>query len=583
METMENQTDIPEIGSDDFARRFSLRASNLMWLLGAGSSASAGIPTAWDMIWEFKQRMYITQKRVYPRTVEDISNPFVRAQLQAHMDSLGQLPQPGAPEEYAALFEAVYHSEKDRRTYIDGKVRGAKPSYGHLALATLMRAQLARLVWTTNFDPLIADACAKVHDGTGFLTTVALDAPDLAKQAINEQRWPIEVKLHGDFRSRRLKNTNDELREQDSRLRQIFVESCRQFGLIVVGYSGRDDSIMDALNESLKADGAFPAGLFWFHHGNGPPLPRVAEFLIRAKEANVEAALVPIHNFDEALRDMIRLIDGLDTKVIDEFAVERRRWSGAPIPSGKRGWPVVRLNGLHLSQAPTVCRRVVCKIGGYAEVRQAVAESGIKAIVARTWRGVLAYGADKDIRAAFKDYGIIEFDLHTIETKRLRKDTGERGLLREALICAISRERRLDVIHRRSMDMLAPIDHDDQRWVPLIRLVRNLSGTVSGHPELTWREGIVTRLDWADDRLWLLFEPRCIFNGINEDNKGVAADFARERTVKRYNRDLNDLIGFWADYLAGNDDELRALGVSDGVDATFRLSTNTAFSRRSGA
>ena len=152
MEIMNNQADIPEIGGDDFARRFSLRASNLMWLLGAGSSASAGIPTAWDMIWEFKQRLYITQKRVSPRTVEDISNPFVRAQLQAHIDSLGQLPQPGAPEEYAALYEAVYHSEKDRRAYIDGKVRGAKPSYGHLALATLMRAQLARLVWTTNFD-----------------------------------------------------------------------------------------------------------------------------------------------------------------------------------------------------------------------------------------------------------------------------------------------------------------------------------------------------------------------------------------------------------------------------------------------
>jgi len=36
---------LPEIAADDFARRFALRASNLMWLLGAGASASALSPS----------------------------------------------------------------------------------------------------------------------------------------------------------------------------------------------------------------------------------------------------------------------------------------------------------------------------------------------------------------------------------------------------------------------------------------------------------------------------------------------------------------------------------------------------------
>lgn len=36
------------VSVDDFVRRFSMRTGNLMWLLGAGASASAGIPTAWD-------------------------------------------------------------------------------------------------------------------------------------------------------------------------------------------------------------------------------------------------------------------------------------------------------------------------------------------------------------------------------------------------------------------------------------------------------------------------------------------------------------------------------------------------------
>ncbi len=36
----------PVVAADDFARRFSMRAGNLMWLLGAGASAAAGVPTA---------------------------------------------------------------------------------------------------------------------------------------------------------------------------------------------------------------------------------------------------------------------------------------------------------------------------------------------------------------------------------------------------------------------------------------------------------------------------------------------------------------------------------------------------------
>jgi SIR2-like protein len=271
----------PELGVDDFTRRFALRAANLMWFLGAGASASAGIPTAWDMVWEFKQLLYVSQRRVALQSVADLSNPAIRAQLQAHIDAAGTLPAAGSPEEYAGLFEAAYPAESDRRAFRDAKLTGAKPSYRHLALAVLMRAQRSRLVWTTNFDPLVADSCAKIFGTTGTLTSVALDAPDLARQVIGEGRWPVEVKLHGDFRSRRLKNTNDELRQQDARLRQLLVEACGRFGLVAAGYSGRDGSIMDTLDEAASRPGAFPAGLFWLHRGDDAPLPRVGALLAR--------------------------------------------------------------------------------------------------------------------------------------------------------------------------------------------------------------------------------------------------------------------------------------------------------------
>ena len=481
---MDRETSIYQIGADDFARRFSLRAENLMWLLGAGASAAAGIPTAWDMVWEFKQKLFVSQRRVSPQSVADLSSPVVRAQLQAHIDSSGKLPPHGAPDEYAALFEAVYPAEVDRRAYLDSKMTGAKPSYGHLALATLMRAQLTRLVWTTNFDPLVADACAKVYGGTGSLTTVALDAPDLAAQVIAAGRWPVEVKLHGDFRSRRLKNTGDELRHQDKRLRQILIDSCKRFGLIVIGYSGRDDSIMQALRDALGQDGAFPFGLFWLHRGEDPPPASVEQLLVHAEEAGVEAALVRVENFDESMRDLVRLLKDIDSAVLDSFAIERRRWSGAPLPRGSRGWPVVRLNALPVVQTPSVCRRVVCQVGGYSEARDAVERAGVEVLVARTRAGVLAYGTDADVRAAFEPYGITDFDLHTIEVKRLRYESGERGLLRDALTRAIGRKRGLDVNRWRSTDLLAPAEPQDKAWAPLRIQVGSLSGTVLGYPEL---------------------------------------------------------------------------------------------------
>ena len=151
------------------------------------------------MIWEFKQQLYVSQRRVALKTVADLSNPAVRRMLHDFIVSHGDVPVPDSPEEYAALFEAVYPSESDRRTYIDAKINGAKPSYGHMALATLMKAGHTKLVWSTNFDPLVADACARVFDGTGSLTTVALDAPDLGRQTINSERWPAEIKLHATF------------------------------------------------------------------------------------------------------------------------------------------------------------------------------------------------------------------------------------------------------------------------------------------------------------------------------------------------------------------------------------------------
>lgn len=573
---MRDATNPTELSSDDFARRFALRPGQLMWLLGAGASVSAGIPSAWDMIWQFKQTLFVAQRKASPQSVADIGNPTIRALLDSHIASSKKLPSPGSPDEYASLFEATYPVERDRTTFIQAMISGAKLAYGHLALAALLKASHAQLIWTTNFDHLIEDACARTYGTTGALSTVALDAPELAGQLIGAQKWPIAVKLHGDFRSRRLKNTTDELRQQDAVLRQQFVDACRRSGIVVAGYSGRDDSVMDALEAALDQPGSYPGGLFWLHRGDRPPLDRVSRLLQRAGDAGVECGLVRIESFDEMLRDLVRLVPALDTSALDALATGRSRVSGASEPSGKRGWPLIRLNALAVT-IPANCRKLVCAIEGVAAARAAVAEASARLIVTRTRAGVLGFGSDAEFRRVFEPFGITAFDLATFEHRRLRYESGERGLLRNALVEALCAAKNVRAIRRRNADMLLPVDPSNGAWDGLRAITHQTSGTVPKHPDLRWHEGVAVRLDWADDRLWLLLDPKIVFEGVADETKVITADFARERTVKRYNRDLDRLIDFWAKHLAG--EALPALSIGDGIDARFTVGRQTAFSK----
>ena len=222
----------------EFLRLYAMRAPNLMWLLGAGSSVTSGIAGAGEMIWDFKRTLYCTEQKVSLRACPDLSDPLLQQKLQYYFDSTGKYPTKGADSEYADYFTAVYPDEADRRRYIDRAVSRATPSYGHIALAVLMALGKVRLVWTTNFDRNIEDSAAKVFETTAKLTVATLDAARLAEEGIREQRWPLLAKIHGDFQSRRLKKHDRRTVDAGSASRAAFVDACKQFGLVVAGYSG---------------------------------------------------------------------------------------------------------------------------------------------------------------------------------------------------------------------------------------------------------------------------------------------------------------------------------------------------------
>jgi hypothetical protein len=538
------------------------------------------------MIWDFKRTIFCSEERVPLAACQYIDDPRVRERIQRHFNEGGH-PIAGDPDEYAHYFEMAYPDEVDRRRYIEAKVKGATPSFGHVALAALMAADRARVIWSTNFDPCVETSATHAFGNAGNLTIASLDNPALAEQALKEERWPLQVKLHGDFRSRRLKNTGDELRSQDARLRDALAETSRRYGLIVIGYSGRDDSIMESL-EASAVTGGYPAGLFWVHRGDTPPLQRVEALIETAAAAGIDAAIVEAETFDELLGDVLRQTPDIPEALLKAAERTAPRVGQAPIPVAGTAWPVIRTNALPVIEFPSTCRLVESTIGGIKDLRTAIkaANATSEVMATRTRAGVLSFGSDAALRRALADHPITHTDLHPIEPARLGWDSGEHGLLAEALANALARERPLLVRRRRQQWVLVTDPkqqgHDD--LTPVRTITKSLVGklpTGSGH----WAEAVALRLDWRLDRLWLLIEPIIWLTRSEGPRPTKDMEFVRERRARRYNQQSDELLAAWIRVLVGNESLRRAsaFGGVDGVDAVFVISQTTAFSRRTAA
>lgn len=562
---------------DQFLRTYALRAPNVMWFLGAGASAAAGITTAYSMIWEFKRTIYCSKKRVPIQSCPSLADTNFRAQIQAFFDDAGGYPTFDAEEEYAHYFEEAYPTEADRRKYVDRMVTVGSPSFGHRALAVLLKEDKARMVWTTNFDTMIEDACHPLYKSTGALTLADLGEPSRAVEAMNEGRFPIIVKLHGDFRSRRLKNTQVELQKQDETMRYGLVEGCKRFGLAVCGYSGRDSSIMDALDQAIDSGRGYPNGLFWFTRPNSSVLPAVKEFIARASAAGVETHIVEVDTFDELVGDVVSQTPDIPLDRLDYIGKKSNRLTPAPLPVATGTFPGIRLNALPITAAPTFCRLVRCKIGGTKEVRETVKATGSQVIAIRRMQGVICFGRDSEVKKAFGGHKIEGLDLHPIEEARLGFDSAEHGLLYDALAAALSRERPL-LVDRRGSDYMITVDPKRLNDPAFDQLRTAIGGQLTGRvgaARYQWIEGARIRLEHRVGRLWLLLDPSIWFE--KRDGEEVpqdVKDFVRSRTAGRHNAKWHEIFLGWvvAVVNAKSESTISAFGIGDGIDASFTIS-----------
>jgi hypothetical protein len=115
---------------------------------------------------------------------------------------------------------------------------------------------------------------------------------------LNAERFPLYAKVHGDFRYQSIKNLPPDLIRNDTEIQKCFLAASTRFGMIVSGYSGRDENVMSMFRTALDQSNAFPHGMFWTVPRLGDVSQSVQDLITFARRKGVNAYLVEAGTFD---------------------------------------------------------------------------------------------------------------------------------------------------------------------------------------------------------------------------------------------------------------------------------------------
>jgi len=577
----------------EFTGVFCTRPQNFAWFLGAGASASAGLPTATDILWDLKRQLYCREEN-QDITRQDMQSEPVRSRIQAYVESKG-FPSLWADDEYSACFQRLFGEDRERqRRYLKTKLadENAKLTVGSRALGGMIAAGLCRVAFTTNFDGVVERAGAEV---AGYsLTAFHLEGSRAASQALLNEEFPIYCKLHGDFRYDSIKNLSEDLAKQNAELATCFIQAANRFGIVVTGYSGRDESVMELFREALKNPNPFPHGLYWTHIKGNPPRHPVTALVAEARARGVNAALVPIETFDTL---MLRLWRNLSSKPSAIDAKVRRSTHTSvsiDLPTAGTGMPLLRTNALPIQSLPKQCLELSFKIPKtWDHIQMARRTSGDQLILTKS-DAVWCWGDREVIRATFPD-------LTTIVERVLPTDLDSpknlflRGFLAEALSRALALNKPLHPRVTASESFLVADSRTNSTDLdPLKSVVGKTSGTVPNlvapatdrYPSepVTWAECVRISLDYKNGTPWLLLIPD-IWIGPKRARHD-AEKFLDSRRGDRFNPKYNAILEAWIQILFGKVERNTTVNVATFADgsapenATFTLASRTGFSKR---
>ena len=208
-------------------------------LLGSGVSRSAEIPTGWEVTLDLVRKLAAVEgedcdpdpESWYRKTYGSDPNYSVL---------LGSLAI--TPSERTNMLAAYFEATPEEREL--GK---KTPTAAHKAIARLASKGYFKVIVSTNFDRLMEQAL----EAEGLNPTV-ISTADMARGAMPLAHAQCTViKVHGDYRDTRLRNTSNELAVYPDEINSILDRVFDEYGLIICGWSATwDRALCEAMQRS---------------------------------------------------------------------------------------------------------------------------------------------------------------------------------------------------------------------------------------------------------------------------------------------------------------------------------------------
>jgi len=565
---------VDTLDQGDFVRAWAVQPRRFAWLLGAGASASAGLRTANQVRDDLLLRVYAERHGLIRQNL-NANDPNVRSVLTAYFDGRNGMVPFGSADDYSCAFKLALPDESARRSYLQGILKGCRPSFGQRVFGALMTAGFIDIVTTTNFDDLIEQAAAESYTAVNDVSdprrlyVAALNSVDRARRILSAESHPLLVKLHGDFRESSLKNLTEELVVQDQVLRQSVQDVSRSVGLAVVGYSGRDESVMEMLESSTLLDSAWPGGLWWFTREPGRLPERVRRLLEIAAERGVASYLVALETFDELMASLVlqaELTDDARTYINGLQSASRVADASPPVAS-KRSYPIIRYNALPVLAAPTSVLHASLSGIDNEEFRRRSKEAGWRGVAVQAGGSVWGWGDPEQLAR------IVGTTPENVDIDLLSGDLepGLHALLVQGLARSVASwlPARARTTRRDALVLLHEWDDlSESRQLTLRRFKKAYDGQVTGHlgkgrgqnrlaEQRAWAEAARLHVEWRWGAPWMIFTPFTWVERLERDEDDdspvvdPAADWRRERWVQRkQNEKWASIIDVWATSIA---------------------------------
>ena len=436
---MEKSSDII-LQLDAFIRSIGVKRSTPHALfLGAGASVSSGIPSAQKCIWEWKRNIFLTNNPGFEEQFAELSLPSIQQRIQEWLDQQGNFPAINSPVEYGHYIEHCFPIAADRAEFFQEKIRNADPHIGYRLVCYLAKSGLIQSVWTTNFDGLAARAASNCK-----LTPIEIGID--SQNRMTRQIKPGElrcVSLHGDYRYDNLKNTSQELRDQEAILQTGLVDETRNTSLIVCGYSGRDLSIMETLYSAYSQQGS--GCLYWCGFSDDEIPEHISDLITHIRSQGRQAYYIPTLGFDDLFtRLSLHCLDGKirDTakeeisKLVPKKALDRASFSIGNIQRST----LIKSNYFEIT-CPSEVFTFDLKSWPETKVWNALRDTvKDKQIIAVPFRGkVLAFGMIDEIKSTFGDNIKGAIERTPVGPDELRYEDGAvTCLMRDALVRSLA-------------------------------------------------------------------------------------------------------------------------------------------------